>query len=167
MSLLKQPCNSLQGNSEKFCNTHHVRTQGVNIGYTLVHRFLKVPVDSQIVREGCCYEWPLYVRGYHVYQSVWTPPVWKTPRLTVEPTNMHDAYTVAVEQDKRVETVVGHVPRNVSQVISFFLKKDRNVGYCKVTGERINCGAGHLLEIPCVYKFYRSQHYVEQLVIAL
>ena len=84
-----------------------------------------------------------------LYQTVWTPAVGETLRLTVEPTNSHDIYTVALIQDGRGGTVrvVGHVPRNVRCVISFFLKKDGCVGYCKVAGERTNCGAGLGLEI--------------------
>ena len=52
---------------------------------------------------------------------------------------------------------------NVRGVISFFLKKDGCVGYCEVTGERSNRGAGLGLEIPCVYRFYGRQPYVDLL----
>ena len=34
----------------------------------------------------------------------------------------------------RDETIVGHIPRNVSKVIFSFLSKDGNVGYCEVAG---------------------------------
>ena len=54
---------------------------------------------SQIVGEGSCYEWSSYVRGYHVYQTVWTPAVGETLRLAVEPTNSYDIYAVALIQD--------------------------------------------------------------------
>ena len=40
--------------------------------------------------------------------------------------------------------------------------KDGCVGYCEVTGERTNHGAGLGLEIPCVYRFYGSQSYVDR-----
>ena len=72
---------------------------------------------------------------------------------------------MALIQDGRDGTVrvVGHVPRNVSRMISFFLKKDGCVGYCEVTGERTNHGVGLGLEIPCVYRFYGRQPYVDQL----
>ena len=56
-------------------------------------------------------------------------------------------------------------------MISFFLKKDGCVGYCEVTGERTNRGAGERtnrgagleLEIPCVYRFYGRQPYIDRL----
>ena len=101
-----------------------------------------------------------------MYQTVWTPAVGETLRLTVEPTNSHNIYAVALIQDGRDGTgrVVGHVPpRNVSRVISFSLKKDGRVGYCEVTGERTNRGAGLELEIPCAYRFYECQPYVDRL----
>ena len=64
-------------------------------------------------------------------------------------------------------------------MISFFLKKDGCVGYCEVTGDRTNRGAGERtnrgagertnrgagleLEIPCVYRFYGRQPYIDRL----
>ena len=35
--------------------------------------------------------------------------------------------------------------------MSRFLKRDVNIAYAKVTGEKINRGAGYGLEIPCIY----------------
>ena len=100
-----------------------------------------------------------------MYQTMWTPAVGETLRLTVEPTNSHDIYAVALIQDGRDETVcvVDHVPRNVSRMISFFLKKDDCVGYCEETEERTNRGAGLRLKIPCVHRFYGRQPYVNRL----
>ena len=45
----------------------------------------------------------------------------------------------------------------------FFLKKDGCVGYCEVTGERTNRGAALGLEIPCVYRCYGPQPYIDRL----
>lgn len=83
-------------------------------------------------------------------------------RLRIEPTNTHDDFAVAVVKNG---TVVGHVPKCVSRVISYFLKKDSSSGLCEVhvTGSRVNRGVGLGLEIPCKYKFYGRQAYVERL----
>lgn len=102
---------------------------------------------SQIVGEGSCYESSLYVRGYHVYQTVWTPAIVEMPRLGVQTTNFHNRHAVAVIQDGWDGTV--HVHRNVSRVIYFLLKEDGIIGYCEVTGERTNRGAS-----TSYYKFY-------------
>ena len=109
---------------------------------------------------GSCHEWSSYVRGYHEYKDIWSPFVGEMLRLTVEHTNPHDSFAVAVEKDG---TAVGHIPKNISRIVSFFLKKDGNVGFCEVTGTKVNRGAGLGLEIPCVYRLYGHQKYVERL----
>ena len=102
----------------------------------------------------------LFVRGHHEYKIVWTPTVGETLRLAIESTNSHDAHAVAVVKDR---TVVGHVPKNISKTVSFFLKKDGSSGFCEVTGSRLNRGVGLGLEIPCLYRLYGRQVYVERL----
>ena len=100
-----------------------------------------------------------------MYQTLWTPAIGETLNA-VGPINPHNSYAVAVVRGsgrERDGTIVGHVPRNVSRVIFYFLSKDWNVGYCEVTGNRTNRGAGLGLEIPCVYKFHGRQSYVNRL----
>jgi hypothetical protein len=80
--------------------------------------------------------------------------------------NPQDPFAVAVMKDDsngNGSTVVGHVPRAVSRTVSFFLRKDESVGFCEVTGEIVNRGAGLGLEIPCVYRFYGRLAYIERL----
>ena len=60
---------------------------------------------------------------------------------------------------------VGHIPRTVSQTVSFFLRKDESIGFCEVTGGMVNHGAGFGLEIPCI--FYGRMACIERLKILL
>ena len=83
---------------------------------------------SKVVEEGSCYEWPSYIRGYHDYQAKWTPSVREMLILKVEPTNHFDDFAVSVVKDG---TVVGHVPKYVSRVVCYFLKKVGSVGFLK------------------------------------
>ena len=115
---------------------------------------------SEVVEEGSCYEWSSYIRGYHDYQAVWTPTIRETLLLKVEPTNPYDDFAVSIVKDS---AVVGHVPKYVSRVICFFLKRVESVGFCKVTSSRVNRGVGLGLEIPCTYKFYGHQAYLDRL----
>ena len=55
--------------------------------------------------------------------------------LKVELTNPHDDFAVSIVKDG---AVVGHVPKYVSGVICFFLKRVGSVGLCEVTGGRVN-----------------------------
>ena len=65
-----------------------------------VRNSIIMAMASQIVGESSCYEWSSYVRGYHVYQTVWTPAFGETLRLAVEPTNSHDIHAMVVIQDE-------------------------------------------------------------------
>ena len=64
-------------------------------------------------------------------------------------------------------TIVGHVPRNVSWVISFFLKKDGNPWRlpCSHKDKDRQCIVLDLdyIERPCIYKFHKRQPYVDRL----
>ena len=62
----------------------------------------------------------------------------------MELTNPQDFFTVAMII---YGCVVGHIPHTVSRAVSFFLRKDRSVGFCEVTGAMVNCAAGFGLEI--------------------
>ncbi len=93
------------------------------------------------------------IRGYHTYMDVWSPSVGEELSLKIDELNTHDRYAVAVEANDPCR-VVGHVPREFSKVVFYFI---RNGG--RVTGEvrgRRQKSATHMkgLEIPCLYKFY-------------
>ena len=90
---------------------------------------------SEVVEEGSCYEWSSYIRGYHDYQAVWTPTIGEMLLLKVEATNPYDDFTVSIVKDG---AVVVHVLKYVSRVICFFLKRVESVGFCEVTGSRVN-----------------------------
>ena len=59
--------------------------------------------------------------------------------------------------------VVGLVPRIVSPIVFFFLGKDGSIGFSEVTATMVNRTAGFGLKIPCVYRFYGHQAYIERL----
>ena len=121
--------------------------------------YSSLTMANEVVEEGLCYEWS-YIRGYHEYQAIWTPSIGEMLVLKVEPTNPHDDFTMSIVKDG---AVVGHVPKYVSRVVCFFLKRVGGVGFCEVTGIKINRGVGLGLEIPCIYKFYGHQAYLDRL----
>ena len=59
--------------------------------------------------------------------------------------------------------VIGHVPRNLAPLFSHFLKRSCNKTYVLITGERVNRGAGHGLEAPCVYRLYAPAVYLQRI----
>ena len=78
-------------------------------------------------------------------------------RESLGPTNDKDRNAVAVLKE---EDIVGYVPFNLAPS---FLRRDTNSGFAKVTGEKINRGAGYGLEIPCVYSLYGPKPYIDKL----
>ena len=91
------------------------------------------------------------VRGYHVYQDVWTPAVGECLQCVREEDNAEDRYAVAVIRDG---VTVGHLPRRISTLCSLFIRRG-GVIRCSVTGHRrysrdlVQGG----MEIPCQLTF--------------
>ena len=100
-----------------------------------------------IKQKEYCFE--SFVRGYHAYMDIWTPKV-DDENLCLKPEsdNEHDSFAVAVLLEGKV---VGHVPMNLSKLFNKFLKIPSCTIRCKVTGKRVNRGAGYGLEIPVHY----------------
>lgn len=92
-----------------------------------------------------------YVRGYHVYKTIWEAAVGEVLSCRREPTNSADRYAVAVLKE---ETIIGHLARKMSKVCSLFLRRGGSIR-CKVTGSRrysSDLPQGGL-EIPCSLLF--------------
>lgn len=104
-----------------------------------------------------CIEIPSYARGYHAYCHLWTPTIGQVLQLKRQPDNYVDKYAVAIVLEGRV---VGHVPYNLAKCVSQFLSRDANA---KVTGNRVNRGAGYGMEVPVVYCLYGPGPYVKRM----
>ena len=100
------------------------------------------------------------MRGHHVYSEVWTPATGEILSLKSEPDNSHDQFSVAVMKN---ETVVGHVPRPASRLVFHFFSRDGHKGFCEIIGNRLNRGVNLGIEVPCIYRFYGGQRYIDRL----
>ena len=80
---------------------------------------------------GAAAEYQSFVRGHHEYCATWTPVAGEELLLRRQPENEHDQFAVAVLKD---EEIAGHVPRDISRIVFFFLSHDGNVGFCNITG---------------------------------
>ena len=92
------------------------------------------------------------VRGYHIYHETWNPVIGKQYLCTREPNNKYDQFAVAVMHDGEV---VGHIPRKISEPVSYFLTTEGASLHCEVAGKE---QSSHDLpqggkEIPCTYIF--------------
>ena len=72
--------------------------------------------------------------------------------------NQHRKFAVAIVLEERI---VGHVPKNLSKIFHQFMKiRNCTIG-CKVTGKRVNRGAGYGVKIPVQYRFIGAEKAVE------
>ena len=101
------------------------------------------------------------VRGYHVYQDIWTPTVSDQFDCRQEPENEEDRYAVAVYEDSESTDVLGHLPREISCVSYFFLEHDGSITG-KVTGRRRYCHQGGM-EIPCKLTYSGKWKHIRKL----
>ena len=87
---------------------------------------------------------PLYIKGYHEYQKIWTPFLQEELCREMEPGNLADKYPVAVNKNN---VVVGHLPLGCSskfaKTIFYFLREDE-WSECKVilSGKPVDRGGG-------------------------
>ena len=58
------------------------------------------------------------VRGFHVYQDIWTPTTGERLPCQAEESNDTDLYAVAIK--KRAD-VIGHIPHKISAACSHFI----------------------------------------------
>ena len=86
------------------------------------------------------------IRGHHVYKRIWTPRLEEQLTLAPESDNDHDRRAVAVLKGS---TVVGHVPRSLSRIVWYFLRRG-GIGRSEVSGNRRK---GFGLEVPCFFFF--------------
>ena len=80
--------------------------------------------------------------------------------LKPQPDNCYDKFTVAVVKNDRS---VGHMPNTVNKAVSSFLRRAGHGGFCEVRGNRVNHGVNLGVEVPCTYRFYAGQTYIDRL----
>ena len=68
----------------------------------------------------------------------------KSLSLNPESGNSHNRFAVSVVKD---EHLVGHAPREISQILFYFMQQNGTVS-AEVTGHRRH---GRGLEVPCIY----------------
>ena len=92
--------------------------------------------------------------------DIWNSFLGEELPLRREPENVVDEQAVAITKDSQV---VGHVAIEFPSILFHFLARPCNKGIAKVTGRKINQGAGHGLEISCVLRLYGPPKYLERL----
>ena len=85
---------------------------------------------------------------------------WRSSHLEATADNCYDKFTVAVVKNDRP---VGHMPNTVNKAVSSFLRRAGHGGLCEVRGNRVNHKVNLGVEVPCTYRFYAGQTYIDRL----
>ena len=104
-----------------------------------------------------------FIKGYHVYQEVWSPELHEMLSAVQEPRNIVDKYAVSVQRDGEV---VGHLMKGKScrfaKTIFYFLSADKkNDCTVVVTGKAINRGDGEGMQVPCTLDFKGHRKWID------
>ena len=92
------------------------------------------------------------VRGFHVYQDIWTPSTGERLPCETEDMNPMDPYAVAIKNRREV---IGHVPRKISAACFLFIQRGGTLN-CIITDSRRQYSADLVqggLQIPCKLEF--------------
>ena len=121
-----------------------------------VRDLLLKDVEEEIPIYTCfsSYEFDSFIRGYHLYQHIWTPVEGETDSCTRESGHEQNCNAVAAMYEDRV---LGHIPSAISKCFSLFLTLPGSFLETKVAGKRINRGGGCGLEVPCKYRISRQE----------
>ena len=91
------------------------------------------------------------VRGYHAYKDIWEASVGEELPCQREIGNRADPFAVAVIKSGQT---VGHIPRRISSVCSFFLRRNGVITIRTTERRRFSADLPQGgLEIPCVITF--------------
>ena len=105
-----------------------------------------VAMPIWVMKDSSTFQCDSFVRGYHVYISIWEPLVGECLKSRKESSNEMDKTAVAVIRINfySEDVVVGHGPKNMYKIVFIDIF---------VTRKRINRGGGYGLEIPANFIF--------------
>ena len=119
---------------------------------------IPIIIDKDLVT----YEYDSFARGFHVYMDIWNPVIVEILKCKREPTNEVDKHAVAIMCSGSLgkESVVGHIPHNISKFSSMFLTIPSTAIEVEVLGKRVNRGSGYG---PVEYRYSGQEKLIQWL----
>ena len=116
----------------------------------------KIEVPIIIENNLATYEYDSFNVGCHAYMDIWNLLIEKILKCKREPTSEVHKHAVAIMRSNSFgeESVVGHIPQNISKFSSMFLMIPFTSIEVEVVDKRLKLGGGYGLEIPVKYLFY-------------
>ena len=116
----------------------------------ITEEMYEVEIPIIIEKNFVTYEYESFAGGYHAYMDIWNPLIGEMLKRKREPTNEVDKHAVAIMRSNLLgkESVVGHIPQNISKFSSMFFMIPRTSIEVGNAGKRLNRGGGYELVIP-------------------
>ena len=107
------------------------------------------------------------VRGFHVFKMSWKPEEGETLECLHEENNPYNVFSIKICQSNNAQSVVGHLPMEISRITKFILQRGARV-QATVNGKHyrrsplIQGG----LEVPCLVTVTMPRSIMNHLLIA-
>ena len=129
----------------------------------ITEEIYEIEIPIIIDKDLVTYECDTFARGFHVYMDIWNPVIGEILKCKCESTNEVDKHAVAIMCSDLLgkESVVGHIPHNISKFSSMFLTIPFTAIEVEVLGKRVNRGSGYGLQIPVKYRYYGQEKLIQ------
>ena len=137
---------------------------GIGNSNMITEEMYEVDIPICIEKNWNEYQYKSFARVYHVYMNNWSPLVRETLKCRHEPAVDENVIAIIRTDSLRNESIVGHVPQNISKICLLFLKVPNTSITAQVSGKRLNRGGGYGLEIPVIYRFHGQEKLINWIV---
>ena len=148
-------CNDFRNIFELTTGTNKTENHLWNLELLISEDMYDVAMPIWVMKDSSTFQCDSFVRGYHVYISIWEPLVGECLKSRKESSNEMDKTAVALIRINfySEDVVVGHGPKNMYKIVFMFLSLPHCALDIFVTRKRINRGGGYGLEIPANFIF--------------
>ena len=92
------------------------------------------------------FQFESFVTGHYHYRHIWTPQIGEELATVHEPDNAYDEFAVSI---LKTDTIVGHIPHQISKQCTALLKSGGSVKL-RITANPVNTMT-HGIRVPCTY----------------
>ena len=105
------------------------------------------------------FEFESFITGHYHYRHIWTPKVAEELTTSPEVGNKYDEFAVSVLKNN--DTIVGHIPQQISKEITTLLKSGGTVK-AKVIAKPLNTRVWGI-RVPCIYNVIGKRKHLQDI----
>ena len=139
------------------------RADNIKSSNMITEEIHEIEISVIIEKNLATYEYDSFAIGYHVHMDIWNPLIGEILNCKRERANKVDKNAVAIIPSNLLgmESVVGHIPRNIPKFSAMFLRIPFTSVEVEVVGKMLNRGGSYGMEIPVKHRFYGQEKIVQ------